>query len=278
MMSNAVASKPVATGTEPIVIVDRPQAGVALITLNRPSARNALSLEMIGELHATIDRLGADTTLSAIVLAANGPVFSSGHDLKELTAHRSDGDAGLAFYTHTMTACSEMMQAIVACPKPVIAAVHGTATAAGCQLVATCDLAVASQDAKFCTPGVNIGLFCSTPMVALSRNLSHKHALEFLLSGDLFSAADAARVGLINRAVPEAELDRTVDELARKIASKSPLTLAVGKEAFYRQAELSLDEAYAYTADVMVKNLEAADAKEGINAFVEKRTPVWCGR
>lgn len=248
--------------------------GVATLTLNKPQARNSLSLATLEELHAALQAVAADPAVRVVVLAANGPAFCAGHDLKEVRAHAGD----TAFYEKLFSTCAQTMTAIVRLPKPVIAKVRGIATAAGAQLVASADLAIAADSAKFATPGVNIGLFCSTPMVALSRNLSRKHALEFLLSGDLFSAADAARVGLINRAVPDDQLDAAVGELARKIASKSPLTLKIGKEAFYRQAELNLDDAYAYTAAVMVQNLLSADAAEGIGAFIEKRAPVWCGR
>jgi len=204
-------------------------------------------------------------------------VFSSGHDLKELTAHRADADKGLAFYTEAMTRCSAMMQAIVACPKPVIAAVQGTATAAGCQLVATCDLAVASSEAQFCTPGVNIGLFCSTPMVALSRNVSRKRAMEMLLLGDMLSAKDAVDYGLINKVVAADRLLPEALSLAAKIAAKSPLTVAMGKAAFYAQAEMPLKDAYAFAAKVMVDNMMARDAEEGISAFLDKRKPEWKG-
>jgi enoyl-CoA hydratase/carnithine racemase len=249
-----------------------------VLTLNRPAARNALSLAMLDALHKAFDALGADTTVAAIVLAANGPVFSSGHDLKELTAHRADADKGLAFYSEAMTRCSAMMQAIIACPKPVIAAVQGTATAAGCQLVATCDLAIAADNAQFCTPGVNIGLFCSTPMVALSRNVGRKRAMEMLLTGDMLSAADAVEYGLVNRAVPAADLLPQAIALAEKIAAKSPLTVAIGKRAFYAQAEMPLAEAYSYAAQVMVDNMMTRDAEEGIGAFLGKRPPEWKGR
>jgi len=211
------------------------------------------------------------------VIAANGPVFSAGHDLKELTAHRSDPDGGLAFYRTAMETCSEMMQAILRSPKPFIAAVQGVATAAGCQLVATCDLAVAAEDARFATPGVNIGLFCSTPMVALSRNVSRKRAMEMLLLGEMLPAEKAAEYGLVNRVVPK---ERVLDEalaMANAIASKSSLTVAIGKEAFYRQVEMPTAEAYAYAADVMVRNMMARDAAEGIGAFIEKRKPEWKG-
>jgi enoyl-CoA hydratase/carnithine racemase len=263
---------------EPLLNLDRPRPGVAVLTLNRPAARNALSLAMLDALHKAFDALGADTSVAAIVLAANGPVFSSGHDLKELTAHRADADKGLAFYSEAMTRCSAMMQAIVACPKPVIAAVQGTATAAGCQLVATCDLAIAAEEAHFATPGVNIGLFCSTPMVALSRNVVRKRAMEMLLTGDMLSAADAVEYGLVNRAVPAADLLPQAIALAEKIAAKSPLTVAIGKRAFYAQAEMPLAEAYSYAAQVMVDNMMTRDAEEGIGAFLGKRPPEWKGR
>jgi enoyl-CoA hydratase/carnithine racemase len=254
------------------------QAGVLTLTLNRPDARNALSEAMIAALTAAIDRASRDGDVRAIVLAANGPVFCAGHDLKELTARRSDTDRGCAYFSQIMTACAAMMQAIVACPKPVIAAVEGVATAAGCQLVATCDLAVAGANAKFATPGVNIGLFCSTPMVALSRNVSRKQAMEMLLLGDMLEAERARDFGLINRVVPVGEAQAEAMRMAAQIASKSPLTVAIGKEAFYRQLEAPLGDAYAETAEVMVRNMLARDAAEGIGAFIEKRTPNWEGR
>ncbi len=262
---------------EPLILRELPQQGVALLTLNRPAARNALSLATIAALHAAIDELGADASVAAIVLTAKGPVFSSGHDLKELTAHRADTDKGLAFYTEAMSACAAMMQAIIACPKPVIAAVQGTATAAGCQLVATCDLAIAADSAQFCTPGVNIGLFCSTPMVALSRNIARKRAMQMLLTGELVSAAEAADWGLVNRAVPTAQVLPDALRLAGEIAEKSPLTVAIGKSAFYAQSEMSLSDAYDYAAKVMVENMMARDAQEGIDAFLGKRKPEWKG-
>ncbi len=277
MQDRTVVAAKAKIGSDPLLLVDRSQAGVALITLNRPDTRNSLSIEMIDRLHARFTRLASDRTVSAIVLAANGPVFCAGHDLKELTRHRADADKGLAFYTEAMTRCAAMMQAIVACPKPVIAAVQGTATAAGCQLVATCDLAVAADTAKFCTPGVNIGLFCSTPMVALSRNVGRKRAMEMLLLGDLISAADAAAWGLVNRVVPEGRAVPEALALAGKIAAKSPLTVAMGKAAFYAQGEMPLKDAYAYAAKVMVDNMMARDAEEGIGAFLDKRKPEWKG-
>ena len=267
-----------AKSSAPALLLDRPQAGVAVVTLNRPETRNSLSLAMIDALHTALLDLAKDSGVAAIVLTASGPVFSAGHDLKELSVHRADADRGIAFFEETMTRCSAMMQAIVACPKPVIAAVQGTATAAGCQLVATCDLAVAATSAKFCTPGVNIGLFCSAPMVALSRNVARKRAMEMLLLGEMISAKDAAEYGLINRVVPDAEVLRAAVGLAGKIAAKSPVTVATGKAAFYAQAEMGLSEAYDYASKVMVENMMARDAEEGISAFLEKRKPKWTGR
>ncbi|MFA5950663.1 MAG: enoyl-CoA hydratase [Hyphomicrobium sp.] len=254
-----------------------PEPGVALLTLNRPASRNSLSRAMMAALDGALLAIADDRDLSAVVLTGAGPVFSAGHDLKELTAHRADADGGRAFYAETMQACARLMQRIVMSPKPVIAAVQGIATAAGCQLVASCDLAVAADTARFATPGVNIGLFCSTPMVALSRNISRKRAMEMLLLGEMLSAAHAAEYGLINRAVPEAQVMEEAIAMARQIASKSPATVAIGKEAFYRQIEAPLSEAYDYAAGVMVENMMYADAEEGIRAFVEKRQPTWKG-
>jgi enoyl-CoA hydratase/carnithine racemase len=260
------------------LLLERPHAGVAVLTMNRPEQRNSLSLGMIEALHSAVRGLSDERGIAAIILAANGTVFSAGHDLKELSAHRADADRGRAFFEETMARCSDMMQAIVACPKPVIAAVQGTATAAGCQLVATCDLAVAAEEAKFCTPGVNIGLFCSTPMVALSRNLARKRAMEMLLLGEMLPAAKAAEHGLVNRVVPQARLMAEAMALAKAIAAKSPATVAIGKAAFYAQIEMPLAEAYAYASRVMVENMLARDAEEGISAFLEKRKPEWKGR
>lgn len=261
----------------PPLLISRPRARVAQITLDRPQARNALSRAMMTAIEVAIAELGRDLDVAAIVLAANGPAFCAGHDLKELTAHRMDADGGRAFYAETMGQCARMMQAIVACPKPVIAAVEGIATAAGCQLVATCDLAVAADSATFATPGVNIGLFCSTPMVALSRNVSRKRAMEMLLLGEALHAAEASDYGLINRAVAREVVIATALEMADKIASKSTATVAIGKQTFYEQVEMPLAEAYAKAADVMVANMMYRDAAEGIGAFIEKRPPVWAG-
>ncbi|MEL7049111.1 MAG: enoyl-CoA hydratase, partial [Pseudomonadota bacterium] len=242
-----------------------------------PKSRNALSRVMMAAIEATLQCLAHEQDINAIVIAAEGPAFCAGHDLKELTAHRSAPDGGKAFYAETMRACSSMMMSVVNCPKPVIAAVDAMATAAGCQLVATCDLAVAGGGAKFCTPGVNIGLFCSTPMVALSRNVSRKKAMEMLLLGELIDAVDAEKYGLINKVVPDGQALDGALEFAKVIASKSPLTVAYGKQAFYAQLEKPLPEAYSFASDVMVQNMMASDAQEGIGAFLEKRQPEWKG-
>jgi enoyl-CoA hydratase/carnithine racemase len=248
---------------------------IAVLTLNRPLARNTLSEAVVAALREELARLADDSSIRAVVLAANGPAFSAGHDLKEITAHRADADGGRAYMRQLMASCGAMMQAILRLPQPVIAAVETTATAAGCQLVATCDLAVAATGAKFCTPGINIGLFCSTPMVALSRNVARKHAMEMLLTGDMISATEACRIGLVNRVVePGAARDEAL-QLARKIASKSAAVVKLGKEAFYRQIEMGVADAYRYASEVMVENMMAHDAEEGIQAFVEKRAPTW---
>lgn len=253
------------------------QNHVATITLKRAAARNSLSLPLIAALTAEIKSLGESAAVFAIVLAAEGPAFCAGHDLKELSAARKIKDRGRAFFALTMRNCSALMQGIISCPKPVIAAVQGTATAAGCQLVASCDLAVAAENARFATPGVNIGLFCSTPMVALSRNVARKHAMEMLLLGELASAEQALQWGLINKIVPPDELLTAAQAIADKIAAKSPATIAVGKAAFYQQLEMPLSEAYDYAAQVMTENMLSFDAEEGINAFIEKRPPKWQG-
>ncbi len=256
---------------------ERLTAGVAVVFLDRAKQRNSLSVAMMAALHGEIAVLGNDPSIGAIVIAAEGPAFCAGHDLKELTARREDADGGRVFFAEAMARCSALMQSIVACPKPVIAAVHGIATAAGCQLVATCDLAVAEEDTRFATPGVNIGLFCSTPMVALARNVPRKRAMEMLLLGEMMGAAEAAEYGLINRVVAKGESLAAAIEMARAIASKSPLTISMGKAAFYDQIEMPLSAAYDYAAKVMVENLLKADAAEGISAFLDKRPPVWKG-
>jgi enoyl-CoA hydratase/carnithine racemase len=259
---------------EPILLRED-RGPVALVTLNRPEARNSLSEELIAAVTKALGEIGGQDAIRAIVIIGAGSAFSSGHDLKELTAHRNDRDKGRAFFANTMAACSEMMLMIVRSPKPVIAAVNGIATAAGCQLVASCDLAVAADDARFATPGVNIGLFCSTPMVALSRNVSRKAAMEMLLLGEMVGAEDARSLGLVNRVVPPDRVVNEAVELGRQIASKPKRTLKIGKEAFYRQLEMPLEQAYAYASEVMVENMLDAEAKEGIGAFIDKRKPNW---
>jgi enoyl-CoA hydratase/carnithine racemase len=261
-----------------LVLLREDRGGIAILTLNRPQARNSLSEALLQALGDALSAIANESAISVVVLAANGAAFSAGHDLKELNAHRSGEDRGRSYFEHIMGLCSGVMQQIVRLPQPVVAAVHATATAAGCQLVASCDLAVASQDAKFATPGVNIGLFCSTPMVALSRNVSRKHAMQMLLTGDLISAEEAARIGLINQVVPSGQERAVALKLAEKIAAKSKLTVKIGKEAFYRQAEMPLAEAYDYASHVMVENMLARDAEEGISAFIEKRDAKWQDR
>ncbi len=259
--------------TQPTDLLSATDAhGVATLTLNRPAARNALSLGLMTALVTELDRIATDPSVTVVILAAAGPAFCAGHDLREMRA-----DPTRAAYEQVFALCSRLMQTIVRLPKPVIAQVHGVATAAGCQLVATADLAVAAETARFATPGVNIGLFCSTPMVALTRNVGRKAAMEMLLTGDLLDAVRAREIGLVNRVVPEAELASATLGLARQIAAKSPLTLAIGKEAFHRQAEMDLPAAYAYAAEVMTRNMLARDAAEGIDAFLTKRPPVWTG-
>jgi enoyl-CoA hydratase/carnithine racemase len=243
----------------------------AVLTLNRPEARNSLSEALLLALETEFAAIAADSAVRAVVITANGPVFSAGHDLKELTARRSDSDRGRDYFTRIMKLCASVMQQIIALPQPVIAAVQGTATAAGCQLVASCDLAVASAAAKFATPGVNIGLFCSTPMVALTRNVPAKHAMEMLLTGDAVSAEDAARIGLVNHVVAAGTERDAALALAHRIAAKSRHVVTIGKEAFYQQIDMDLAKAYDYAAAVMVENMMARDAVEGISAFVEKR-------
>jgi len=257
-------------------ILLREQVGdVAVLTLNRSAARNSLSDGLIAELHAALDEIAAGSSVRAVVITANGPAFSAGHDLKELTARRADDDRGRAYFGQLMNACSAMMQAVVRLPKPVVAAVQGIATAAGCQLVASCDLAIASEEARFATPGVDIGLFCSTPMVALSRNVPRKQAMEMLLTGEPISAERAREIGLVNRVVPAGTERDAAIALAQQVARKSAHTIKIGKEAFYRQAEMNLADAYRFAAEVMTENMMARDAEEGIGAFIEKRMPVW---
>lgn len=246
--------------------------GVRHITLNRPRARNALSIGLMTALEAALDEAATAENVNVLVLSGAGPGFCAGHDLKEIRTH-----PGREAYSALFAQCSRLMMAVTRHPRPVIAQVHGVATAAGAQLVASCDLAVAAESARFATPGVNIGLFCSTPMVALSRAVPRKAAMEMLLTGALIDAARARDIGLINRVVPDAALADETQALAAQIASKSPLTLKIGKAAFYKQAEMGLDAAYAYASAVMTENMAAQDAEEGIDAFLEKRAPVWRG-
>ena len=257
--------------TEQPYVLRAVEDGVVTLTLNRPQARNALSLPMLQALDRELTAAAADGDCRVVVIAGAGPAFCAGHDLKEMRAERFACDYSQQLFAE----CAKVMLAIVQLPKPVIARVGGIATAAGCQLVASCDLAVAASDARFATPGVNIGLFCSTPMVALSRNVGRKAAMQMLLTGELIDAQTALRIGLVSEVVDSASLEERTARLAASIAAKSAATLAIGKAAFYRQAEMSLADAYAYTAGVMVTNLAARDAREGIEAFIDKRPPVW---
>jgi enoyl-CoA hydratase/carnithine racemase len=266
-----MAAEPAPTIDEALLLRDD-RDGIARLTLNRPGAYNALSVGLMAALQDELERIGADREVRAVILAGAGKGFCAGHDLKEI---RSGG--GRDFFEAVFGQCSKLMLTLTRLPQPVIAQVHGIATAAGCQLVATCDLAVAAENARFGTPGVNIGLFCSTPMVALSRAVPRKQAMEMLLTGEMVDAATAVSLGLINRALPEAELADGALALAAEVAAKSPLVLKIGKEAFYRQIELDLEAAYAYASQVMTANMLARDAEEGIDAFIEKRRPVWQG-
>ena len=248
------------------------------ITLDDNENKNALSEIMMKGLIDVFSMASLDSSIRVIVIAATGNVFCSGHNLKEITSARKNDDLGESYYINLFNLCSSLMQLIVNCPKPVIAEVRGVATAAGCQLVASCDLAISSNSSKFATPGVNLGLFCSTPMVALSRNVSKKNAMKMLLTGDMISATEAKRISLINDHVPEDELTDTVMKLSEKIAQKSSMTLKTGKEAFYKQFEMNLSDAYKYTSRVMAENTLKDDAKEGIESFLEKRDPNWSDR
>jgi enoyl-CoA hydratase/carnithine racemase len=249
--------------------------GCLVLTLNRGQQRNSLSRDLLSELSDAIDTASTAKNVDVIVIQGSGPAFCSGHDLKELTAHRSDGDHGAEFYRETMQQCSRMMRKIVRCPKPVLARVHGIATAAGCQLVASCDLAIAGESATFATPGVHLGLFCSTPMVGLSRNVARKQCMEMLLLGEPVSASRAEQFGLINKAVPDTDLDVAVNEWAAKLAAKPSYAVKVGIEGFYNQLEMNLDDAYDYVSEIMVANMLDEESIEGIGAFLQKRSPVW---
>ena len=245
---------------------------MAHVTMNRPEKRNALSLAHMQELIDCLKSVGESKEAQIVVLGGNGPAFCAGHDLSEMVGRDPE------FYRHLFDVCCELMETIQAIPQPVIARVHGVATAAGCQLAATCDLVVAAEEARFATPGVKIGLFCSTPMVALSRAVGQKKAMEMLLTGDFISAEEALAEGLVNKVVPSEELEAETEKLAGKIAEASPLVVGVGKRAFYRQIEMPVEQAYAYTKEVMSFNASFADAQEGICAFLEKRKPEWKGR
>lgn len=260
------------------ILLRQDEDGIARLTLNVPAQRNTLSEAMIATLGDALAAIAGDPSIRVVIIAGEGPVFCAGHDLKELTAHRADPDCGRAYFATMMERCSALMLAITRLPQPVIAEVATLATAAGCQLVASCDLAIASNRARFCTPGVSIGLFCSTPMVALSRNLTQKHAMEMLLTGDFVTAEEAYRMGLVNRVVEASQLTSETRKLASALAARSPHTLKIGKQAFYRQADMSLEDAYIFAAEVMTENMLAGDAQEGIGAFIGKRQPNWTGR
>ncbi|MBM3522589.1 MAG: enoyl-CoA hydratase [Alphaproteobacteria bacterium] len=266
----SVAAAPAA---EAPAILREDADGVATLLLNRPAAYNALSTGLMTALQATLDAIAADASIHVVVIAGAGKGFCAGHDLRELRSRSSRGEFKAVFEQ-----CSRLMQAIVALPKPVIARVHGVATAAGCQLVASCDLAVAARSARFGTPGVDIGLFCSTPMVALTRAVPRKRAMRMLLTGEMLDAEDAERFGLASHVVPDDLLVAETARVAQHVASKSPLTLKLGKAAFYRQAEMDLASAYAHASEVMTANMLARDAAIGIDAFINKTQPVWCGR
>ena len=261
--------------TKDILMIDQTQSGILRLVLDDPKNKNALSDNMIMQLKKQLFRASSDNSVKVIIIAAVGDVFCSGHNLKDITDARSNEDDGKAYFLDLFNLCSSLMQMIIACSKPVIAEINGIATAAGCQLVASCDLAIASDSSKFATPGINIGLFCSTPMVALSRNVSKKDAMKMLLTGDMIDAAEAKRISLINDHVSAEKLHDVVMSIASKISTKSLATVVIGKEAFYRQYEMSLPDAYDFTSTVMTENSLADDAKEGIASFLEKRDPVW---
>ena len=251
------------------------QDNILRVTLNNPSAQNTLSLDMIRRLQTVFENADKNHDIKVIILASSEKIFCAGHNLKEINNHRSDPDKGLGFFTILINSCSELMLTILHNSKPVIAEVNGVATAAGCQLVASCDLAYASTNAKFATPGVNIGLFCSTPMVALSRTVKNKHSMEMLLTGDLIKAEKAIEIGLINNIFINKDLTKEVNLIAELISKKSTLTLKVGKKAFYEQSGMKIVEAYKYASEVMIKNMMEAESEEGISAFIEKRKPNW---
>lgn len=271
----AQPSKKEELANDAAILLREDRGPISILTLNRPAARNSLSESLLGELHAAFDEISQSKQTKVVILAANGPVFCAGHDIRELQGRREDEDGGEAYFALIFALCADFMKKVTRCPKPVIAAVEGTATAAGCQLVASCDLAVSSNEAQFCTPGVHIGLFCSTPAVAVARNIGRKRAMEMLLLGDMIDAADACEYGLINRVVPRDDVMPVALAFADIIASKSAAANAVGKRAFYDQINAPLDEAYVCASKAMVENMMLADANEGLNAFLEKRGPHW---
>lgn len=268
-----MSAEPAAAARNEPILLREDDGGVATLTLNRPRQLNALSEELLADLQAELDAIERDESVRVVVLAGSGPAFSAGHDLKQMRAKPVQ-----AYYDQLFAQCSRMMLTIVRMPQTVIARVQGLATAAGCQLVATCDLAVAAEEARFATSGINVGLFCSTPGVALSRNVLPKRAFEMLMTGDFIDAATAREFGLINRVVPAEKLDETVGELAQTIVAKSPVAAFTGKKMFYKQLGMDLEAAYSYAAEVMACNMMAEDAGEGIDAFMEKRKPIWRGR
>ena len=252
--------------------------GVARVVLDRPKSINALSEDMLSALQSCLDDIAADRSIRAVILRSSGDHFCAGHNLKEMTARRADADGGKSYFVELFETCSTLMKTIVRLPQPVIAEVRGIATAAGCQLVAACDLAVAADTAKFATSGVNIGLFCSTPMVALSRNVARKHAMEMLLLGEFLPAARMAEIGLVNSIVPEDQVAAEAMRMARIVADKTSVAVKIGKQAFYRQAEMTLDDAYEYAGRVMAENMMARDTEAGIGAFINKQSmPNWSG-
>ena len=257
------------------LIIEDLKDSILKITLNNPSQQNTLSLDFINDLKKIIDKADKNDEVKVIILSSSGKVFSAGHNLKEIKSHRDDKDQGLYFFTTLINSCSDLMIKIINNSKPIIAEVSGIATAAGCQLVASCDLAYASENSKFATPGVNIGLFCSTPMVALSRVVKSKHSMEMLLTGDFIDANKAKNIGLINNYFSEDSLVDEIRQMANKIANKSSQTVKIGKKAFYNQAQMKTDDAYKYASEVMIENMMNQDSDEGISAFLEKREPDW---
>ena len=257
------------------LIIEDLKDSILKITLNNPSQQNTLSLDFINDLKKIIDKADKNDDVKVIILSSSGKVFSAGHNLKEIKSHRDDKDQGLQFFTTLINSCSDLMIKIINNSKPIIAEVSGIATAAGCQLVASCDLAYASENSKFATPGVNIGLFCSTPMVALSRVVKSKHSMEMLLTGDFIDANKAKNIGLINNYFSEDSLVDEIRQMANKIANKSSQTVKIGKKAFYNQAQMKTDDAYKYASEIMIENMMNQDSDEGISAFLEKREPNW---